>query len=222
MLIVSGLNCNHCILGYDFVKEEGLIIDGAQDEIYFDDDKIKKWQKAAIQNKTTRTIPPKTIEHIEVIARTGEKCVNENEIAYCTPAQFVPLQFHDSLTKVRQGGVMTLAIINSSDSRMTLRANDTLGFAYRAETVFDSVEPLTEEYIESIFGEIGEEPKEPQKGLSVAISNSEKDQLRKRLQILTNDEKWRQKYEDLLLTCHDVCSKYKFDLGHTTIIKHKI
>ena len=156
LLIVSGLNNTHCILGYDFVKEEGLIIDGARDKTYFDTKGHNTWEKAALQTLTKKTIQPKTIEHIEVVARTGQKCIEKGETAFCTSAQFTPLTFHDSLTKVREEGKLTLAVINSTHSKMTLRPGDTLGFAYRAESHFDSVEPMTEEYLESIFGEIGQ------------------------------------------------------------------
>ena len=48
MLIVSGLECTHCILGYDFVREEGLVIDGAKDEIYFDREKTTHWHLSLI------------------------------------------------------------------------------------------------------------------------------------------------------------------------------
>ena len=196
IIIVSGLDKTHCILGYDFVKEEGLIIDGAKDEIYFANKKPKNWDKAAIQTIKKQSIPPRTIEHIEVVARTGKKCIDAGEIAFCTPAPISALVFYDSLTKIREGGKMTLAVINCSNSKMTLKAEDTLGFAYKAEDYFDSVEPLTEESVESIFGEIGQEPVEPRRGKTSEISNQEREKLSKRLQILTTDENWKRKYEN--------------------------
>ena len=222
MLIVSGLHITHCILGYDFIKEEGLIIDGARDKIYFADNPKRKWNKAAIQAIHKTSIPPRTIEHIEVVARTGERCIEEGETAFCTLAQHSPFKFYDSLTKIRKGGQMTLAIINSTDSKLTLQPDDTLGFAYRADSYFDSVEPLTEATVDSIFGEIGEEPREPRRGKIGESTEKERKELSRQLQILTKDEIWREKYEGLMLTYHDVCSKDKFDLGHAKVIKHKI
>ena len=222
ILIVSGLNSTHCILGYDFVKEEGLVIDGAKDKMYFKERDRSNWHKAAIQTLKRKTIPPKTIEHIEVVARTGKRCIDAGEIAFCTPAQGSALGFYESLTKIQEGGKMTLAVINCTEGKLTLDAEDTLGFAYRAHDHFDSIEPLTEESVESIFGEIGGEPKEPKQGQILALQEKERESLRQQLQILTAEEKWKRKYEELLLTYHDVCSKDKFDLGHASIIKHKI
>ena len=154
MLIVSGLDKTHCILGYDFVKEEGLIIDGAKDKIYFDSETRKNWDRAAIQNLHKVSIPPRTIQHVEAIARTGTKCIDKGEVAFCTPAQFTPVGFYDTLTKIETGGRLTLAVINSTDSKVTLQGSDTLGFAYRLADYFDSIEPLNDESIETIFGEI--------------------------------------------------------------------
>jgi len=221
MLIVSGLDVNHCILGYDFIKEEGLVIDGSKDEVYFRDNQIKKWDKAALQVRGRTTIMPGQIQHVNLIANNGQQCIAENETAYCTPVTTAAVSFPELITRIGKGGEAYLPILNSTDRKVILKAKDTIGFAYRTEDYFDSIEELNDKTMASIFGTIGNEPIEPKTGLIKPMTKEEEDELRARLQIQVEGN-WRQKYEDLMLRYHDVCSKDKFDLGHASVIKHKI
>ena len=219
MLIVSGLELTHCILGYDFIKEEGLVIDGSKDEVYFKE--TDKWNRAALQVKRRTTILPNTVQEVQIITTSGKQCIQEDEIAYCTSVEATPIWFHDSVTKISRGGETTLALVNTTEHKITLNPRDTVGFAFRAHDYFDSIEPMNDESIASIFGSIGEEPVEPKTGKIKQMTKQEETKLRETLQIKV-EEPWRQKYEDLLLKYHDVCSKDKFDLGKASVIKHKI
>jgi hypothetical protein len=35
ILVVTGLSTTEAILGYDYIKQEGLVVDGARNEVYF-------------------------------------------------------------------------------------------------------------------------------------------------------------------------------------------
>jgi hypothetical protein len=38
ILVVKGLSTTEAILGYDFIKQEGLVVDGARNKLYFSKD----------------------------------------------------------------------------------------------------------------------------------------------------------------------------------------
>jgi hypothetical protein len=35
LAVVKGLSTTEAILGYDYIKQEGLVVDGARNEVYF-------------------------------------------------------------------------------------------------------------------------------------------------------------------------------------------
>jgi hypothetical protein len=80
---------------------------------------------------------------------------------------------------------------------------------------------LDDEVVASIFGEIGKDPKEPERGQTKSIDQKQAKELEAGLQIHATGSK-RTRYRDLILQYHDVISKDKFDLGRSSVIKHKI
>jgi hypothetical protein len=73
--------------------------------------------------------------------------------------------------------------------------------------------------VASIFGEIGKDPKEPERGHS--INPKQAKELEARLQIHATSP-MRTRYRELIMQYHNVISKDKFDLGRASVIKHKI
>jgi hypothetical protein len=69
LLVLLGIGQTDLILGYDFIQEEGMIIDGAANETYFADRRTEgedTWQSASLCCLRRTTILPKTISHVVV------------------------------------------------------------------------------------------------------------------------------------------------------------
>jgi hypothetical protein len=223
LLVVKGISHTQAILGWDTIKEEGIILDGANDTIYLAEKKKAKreWASASLATTRRTTISPRSVHKLETAAVIGDKCILEGETGVCEAIPQSVIGLWDSLTEVGKNGKVTVAVVNMSDVDINLEAGDIVGSIHNPEYYGETVSPLNEETIASIFGEIGEEPKEPQRGQLEKQSKEEKENLEKKLRIGAEGP-WRQKYLDLIMRYHDVISKDKFDLGHADIIKHSI
>jgi hypothetical protein len=69
VLVLSGIGQTDLILGYDFIQEEGMVIDGAANKTYFPDRRAEggdSWRLASLCCLRRTTILPKTITHVVV------------------------------------------------------------------------------------------------------------------------------------------------------------
>jgi hypothetical protein len=78
VLVLSGIKQNHRILGYDFIQENGMIVDGAANETYFAEQRAEgrdTWRSASLSCRRRTTILPKTITHAVVgtVTRGGDR-----------------------------------------------------------------------------------------------------------------------------------------------------
>jgi hypothetical protein len=88
ILVLSGIGQTDLILGYDFIQEEGMIIDGAANETYFADQRIEggdTWRSASLCCLRRTTILPKSISHVVVATVTqGGDRVQGGAVGLCT------------------------------------------------------------------------------------------------------------------------------------------
>jgi hypothetical protein len=88
VLVLSGIGQTDLILGYDFIQEEGMVIDGAVNETYFADRRAEggdAWRSASLCCLRRTTILPKTITHVVVGTVTqGGDCVQAGAVGLCT------------------------------------------------------------------------------------------------------------------------------------------
>jgi hypothetical protein len=79
VLVLLGIGQTDLILGYDFIQEEGMVIDGA----YFADRRAEggdTWRSASLCCLRRTTILPKTITHVVVgtVTQGGDRvCTND-------------------------------------------------------------------------------------------------------------------------------------------------
>jgi hypothetical protein len=69
VLVLSSIGQTDLILGYEFIQEEGMVVDGAANETYFADRRAKgedTWRSASFCCLRRTTILPKTITHAVV------------------------------------------------------------------------------------------------------------------------------------------------------------
>jgi hypothetical protein len=226
ILVLSGIGQTDLILGYDFIQEEGMIIDGAANETYFADRRLEggdTWPSASLCCLRRTTILPKTISHVVVgtVTQGGDR-VQSGAVGLCTVINGSALGIWDSACTVDEHGQVVVLIVNMTSDRFDLVAGDCVGSM--ANSVFEAnggIHKLNDESVNTIFGNIGKVPKDPKWGEGPPLEQKEKKVLKERLQVLA-EELWRQQYVDLMLRYHNVQSKDKFDLGCANVIKHSI
>jgi hypothetical protein len=226
ILVLSGIGQTDLILGYDFIQEEGMIIDGAANKTYFEDLRVKggdTWRSASLCCLSRTTILPKTITHVVVGTVTqGGDCVQSRSVGLCTAINGSALGIWDSACIVDKHGQVVVAIMSMTSARFGLVAGDCVGAM--SNSVFEAdggIHKLNDESVNTIVVNIGKVPDDPKWGEGHPLKPKEKKVLKERLQALA-EEPWRQQYLDLMLRYHDVCSKDKFDLGCADVIEHSI
>jgi hypothetical protein len=122
ILALSGIGQTDLILGYDFIQEEGMIIDGAANETYFADRRIKggdTWRSASLCCLRRTTIIPKTTSHVVVGTVTqGGDCVQSGAVRLCTAINGSALGIWDSACTVDEHGQVVVAIVNMTSDNL--------------------------------------------------------------------------------------------------------
>jgi hypothetical protein len=88
VLVLWGIGQTDLILGYDFIQEEGMVIDGAANKTYFADRRAEggdTWRSASLCCFRRTTILPKTITHVVVgtVTQGGDR-VQLGAVGLCT------------------------------------------------------------------------------------------------------------------------------------------
>lgn len=224
ILVVSGLDHTELVLGWDTMREEGIVLDAKENKVFFKkktEEKAEDWTKAELALIRRTTIPPRTVQKISVFPMTGDRVIEAGEAGLCSAIPGSVLTLWDALAEVDRQNEVTIAVLNNNEEPLNLQAGDVIGTFHKPAFYGEEITPLTEEFIESMFGDIGKEPKEPTAGKTKDIKEDDKKELIAKFKIEATGE-WRQKYIDLLLRYHDTISRSKFDLGWTDVIQHKI
>jgi hypothetical protein len=226
VLVLSGIDQTNLILGYDFIQEEGMIIDGAANETYFAERRAEggdTWRLASLCCLRRTTILPKTITHAVVgtVTQLGDR-VQEGAVGLCTAIQGSALGIWDSACTVDKNGQVVVAIVNMTSDKFKLLSGNCVGSMSNAMFKADGgIHKLNDKTVNTIFGNIGKEPADPKWGAGPHIYPNEKKVLKERLQVHA-EEPWKQQYIDLILRYHDVCSKDNLNLGCANVIEHSI
>jgi hypothetical protein len=226
VLVLSGIGQAYLILGYDFIQEEGMVIDGAANETYFADRRAEggdTWQSASLCCLRRTTILPKTITHVVVgtVTQGGDR-VQAGAVALCTAIHGSTFGIWDSACTVDEHGQVVVAIVNMTNDRFDLVLGDCVGAMSNSVFKADGgIYKLNDESVNTIFGNIGKVPEDPKWGEGPPLKQKEKKVLKEQLQVL-GEEPWRQQYIDLMLRYHDICSKDKFNLDCADVIEHSI
>ena len=217
MLVVDSLHEADAILGWDTIVEEGFRIEGSSGTTTIQGN--ENWNIAALVTGRRTKIYPRCVQKVEVISMLHDGHLPAHEEGVCQGLWHTPFGVLDGITRVESGGKTTIAVVNTSREPIELQAGEQL--AVMQNITASEVKEFTDHTVNSIFGKIGKEPVEPQRGLVRPIGAEDRKHLVDRLRIHA-PQPWKKKIEDLVIKYHDVCSKDKFDLGRASIIKHSI
>jgi hypothetical protein len=115
--VLSGIGQTDLILGYDFIQEEGMIIDGAANETYFAEGG-DTWRSASLCCLRRTTILPKTIYNVVVgtVTQGGDR-IQSGAVGLCTAINGSALGIWDSACTVDKHGQVVVAIVNMTSDR---------------------------------------------------------------------------------------------------------
>ena len=224
VLIVSGIEDNLAILGWDTICEENFVIDGKSGRAQIDGapERRNKWNTAALVTGQRVKLWPRSVHKLLAIALIpGERTLQDGEEGLCEPLKNSAVSFWDCISCTDNKGKVFLTVVNTGSDAITLQPGEQLGVMRNPKVTGEEFEPLTDHKVNSIFAQMGQEPKEPERGRVMPLSSTDATSLRSRFHIRCPTEH-RPRVEKLLLDYHDVCSKSKTDLGRATILKHSI
>jgi hypothetical protein len=122
--VQSGIGQTDLILGYDFIQEEEMVIDGAANKTYFAErcaEGRDTCPSASLCCLRRTTILPKTITQAVVGTVTqGGDCVRTGAVGLCTAIHRSALGIWDSACKVDKHGQVVVAIVNMTNDRFDL------------------------------------------------------------------------------------------------------
>ena len=225
MLVVSGLHLTHAILGYDTIQEEGMIIDGKNNKVRLTETisgiATSEWTVAELLTPRDIHLQPRSVHKVNATPKAGNWVLPGGTQGLCHPLPGMETPIWDAMVETDEFREVTLSMVNVTRKAMIIPAGTTIGQMFNPETTGQTILPFDDEVVASIFGAIGEDPKEPKRGLIEEMNEETKKMFEKKLNIEAPDE-WTQAYQRLVMQYHDVVSKDKFDLGHSSVIKHVI
>jgi hypothetical protein len=222
ILVVKGLSKTEAILGYDYIKQEGLVVDGARNEVYFSKEvpQAAAWSIATLRASKEMTLEPRSVHKVQANPFVGRHMLQPNSEGICVSLD-TDVGIWDAVARSDKHGQVTVAVVNITDKTYQVHKGDVIGSFRNPEQSGEELVPLDDEVVASIFGKIGKDPKEPERGKTESIDQKQAKELEARLQIHATGS-IRTRYRELIMQYHDVISKDKFVLGRASVIKHKI
>jgi hypothetical protein len=165
ILVVRGLATTEAILGYDYIKHEGLVVDGARNEVYFSKEvpHAAAWTIATLRASKEMTLEPRSVHKVQVNPFVGSNMLKPNTEGICASLD-TDVGIWDAVAKSDEHGQVAIAVVNITEKTDQVHKGDVIGSFRNPEESGEELVPLDNEVVASIFGEIGKDPKEPEGG----------------------------------------------------------
>jgi hypothetical protein len=86
ILVVKGLSTTEAILGYDYIKQEGLVVDGARNEVHFSKEgsgRAAAWSIATLRASKEMTLEPRSVHKVQANPFVGRHLLKPNSEGIC-------------------------------------------------------------------------------------------------------------------------------------------
>jgi hypothetical protein len=85
ILVVKGLSTTEAILGYDYIKQEGYVVDGAGNEVYFSKEvpHAAAWSIAMLRASKEMTLEPRSVHKVQANPFVGMHMLQPNSEGIC-------------------------------------------------------------------------------------------------------------------------------------------
>jgi hypothetical protein len=186
-------------LGYDSIKQEGLVVDGARNEVYFSKEvpHVAAWAIATLRASREMTLEPRSVHKVQANPFDGRHMLKPNSEEICASLN-TDVGIWDAVARLDKHGQVTVAVVNITDKTYQVHKGDVIGSFRNPEESGEELVPLDDEVVASIFGEIGKDPKEPERGQTHSIDPKQAKELEARLQIHATGP-IRTRYRELIM-----------------------
>jgi len=218
--VITGLSKVPVILGIDFLREQQMVVDAG--DVYFKDISSSDSQALACLYPTSRlVVPPRSVVKARLVVRGAGGEALPVGTHGVSSAALDSLGVWDTFSATDWRGEVVSVVVNTGEDSVECHYDVPVGY-FDPVPLEDVKKGKLEGNVDEIFNNFSKEPKEPVRGASpLPLSAEDRDLLLRTLQV-DAPPAWRERYLDLILQYHDVCSKSKFDIGRTDVIEHQV
>jgi hypothetical protein len=116
ILVVKGLSTTEAILGYDYIKQEGLVVDRARNEVYFSKEvpHAAAWSIATLRASKEMTLEPRSVHKVQANPFVGRHMLKPNSEVICASLD-TDVGIWDAVAMSDEHGQVTVAVVNITD-----------------------------------------------------------------------------------------------------------
>jgi hypothetical protein len=123
--VVRGLAITEAILGYDYIKQEGLVVDGARNEVYFSKEvpHVAAWAIATLRASKNMTLEPRSVHKVQANPFVGRNMLKPNLEGICASLD-TDVGIWDAVARWDKHGQVTVAVVNITDKTYQVHKGD--------------------------------------------------------------------------------------------------
>jgi hypothetical protein len=128
ILVVKGLSTTEAILGYDYIMQEGLVVDGARNEVYFSKEVLHTaaWSIAMLRASKEMTLEPRSVHKVQANPFVGRHMLQPNSEGICASLD-TDVGIWDAVARSDEHGQVTVAVMNKTDKTYQVHKGDVIG-----------------------------------------------------------------------------------------------
>jgi hypothetical protein len=148
ILVVKGLSTTEAIIGYNFIKQEGLVVDGARNKVYYSKEvpHVAAWSIATLRASKEMTLEPRSVHKVQANPFVGRQMLQPNSEGICAPLD-TDVGIWDAVARSDKDRQVTVAVVNITDKTYQVHKGDVIGSLRNLEQRWEELVPLEDEVL---------------------------------------------------------------------------